>query len=255
MNNNPSTQRLAGKIAIITGGGGGLGKGTAQKFVDEGAKVIIAEFKEDLGKVTAKELGCDFQKCDVSKKSDWEALLQYVDKTYGRLDCVVNNAGTSYRNKATVEVNDDEFDQVFSVNVKAIYNSYNVLVPYIQKKGNGGSFVTIGSVAAVRPTLGLTWYNASKAAVMLASKSLALEYAADQIRFNNVLPTFAPGTGLQNRFLGLPDDQKEFESNLPQPMGRGCTPRDIANACCYLCSDEANFITGIDLPVDGGRLI
>ncbi|KAL5377370.1 hypothetical protein DPSP01_009867 [Paraphaeosphaeria sporulosa] len=248
-------KRLAGKVAIITGGGGGLGKGTARKFVEEGAQVIVAELKHESGSATAKELGCDFQKCDVSKEGDWQALLKYVDTKYGRLDSVINNAGTSYRNKATVEVTENEFDLVFAVNVKAIYHSYNVLVPYIKKKGIGGSFVTIGSVAAVSPTLGLTWYNASKAAVMLASKSLALEYASDKIRFNNVLPTFAPGTGLQNRFLGLPEDQKEFESNLPQPMGRGCTPRDIANACCYLCSDEADFVTGIDLPVDGGRLI
>lgn len=114
--------------------------------------------------------------------------------------------------------------------------------------------MTIGSVAAVSPTLGLTWYNASKAAVMLASKSLALEYAADQIRFNSVLPTFAPGTGLQNMFLGL-EEGEEMKANLPQPMGRGCSPADIANACCYLCSDEGAFVTGIDLPVDGGRLI
>jgi glutamate dehydrogenase/leucine dehydrogenase len=97
-------KRLMGKVAIVTGGGGGLGKGTAQKFVQEGAQVIIAEFRHETGTATAKELGCDYQKCDVSKQGDWEALLQYVDTKYGKLDSVINNAGTSYRNKVKTVV-------------------------------------------------------------------------------------------------------------------------------------------------------
>ncbi|KAL5399430.1 hypothetical protein PMIN06_001423 [Paraphaeosphaeria minitans] len=125
--------------------------------MEEGAQVIVAEFKNESGSAATKELGCDFQKCDVSKRSNWEALLEYVDTRYGKLDSVINNAGTSYRNKATIEVTENKFDLVFAVNVKAIYHSYNVLVPYIKKQGTGESFVTIGSVAAVNPTLGLTY--------------------------------------------------------------------------------------------------
>lgn len=245
--------RLEGKVAIVTGGGGGFGKGIAQRFLEEGAKVLIADFAEDISQKTAKELGCEYAKCDVTKRADWENVLKVADEKFGKIDCVINNAGTTYRNKPTNDVTDEDFDKVFAVNVKSIYYSANVLVPYMQKKGNGGSFVSIASTAGIRPRPGLTWYNSSKAAVINATKTMGVEYAKDNIRFNSVCPVVALGTGLTDLFLGKPENEKPFMATVP--LGRGSSPKDVANACLYLCSDEGNFLTGIDVPVDGGRCV
>jgi len=244
--------KLDNKVAIVTGGGGGFGKGIAEKFIAEGAKVIIADFSEEVGTKTAKELGCEFQSANVTKRADWEAVLKFADEKFGKVDIVVNNAGTTYRNKPTNTVTDEDFDLVMNVNVKSIYYSTNVIVPYMQDKKIPGVFIQIASTAGIRPRPGLVWYNASKACVINASKTMAVEYAADKIRFISVCPVVAFGTGLTDKFLGN-NTQKAFEATVP--LGRGSTPRDVANACCYLSSDEADFITGIDFPVDGGRCV
>jgi len=245
--------KLSGKVAIITGGAGGFGKGIAEKFKAEGAEVIIADFSEEVGQKTASELKCEFQKCDVTSRQDWEAIVKFADEKFGKIDCVINNAGTTYRNKPTNDVTDEDFDKVFAVNVKSIYYSANVVVPYIQKKGNGGSFVSIASTAGIRPRPGLTWYNSSKAAVINATKTMAVEFAKDNIRFNSVCPVVGMGTGLTDLFLGKPENEKTFMATVP--LGRGSTPKDIANVCSFLCSSEAEFLTGIDMPVDGGRCV
>nr|OQO29319.1 hypothetical protein B0A51_02895 [Rachicladosporium sp. CCFEE 5018]OQO29869.1 hypothetical protein B0A51_02321 [Rachicladosporium sp. CCFEE 5018] len=248
-----SEGKLSGRVAIITGGGGGFGKGIAETFLKQGAKVIIGDFVEDVGQKTASELKCEFVRADVTKKADWEKILKFADEKFGKIDTVVNNAGTTYRNKPTNDVTDEDFDKVFSVNVKSIYYSANVIVPYLQKKGNGGSFVTIASTAGLRPRGGLTWYNASKAAVINATKSMAVEYASEKIRFNNVCPVVGLNTGLSDLFLGKPENEAKFMATVP--MGRGSTPADVGNACAFLASEESSFLTGIDIPVDGGRCV
>lgn len=248
-----SQGKLHPKVAVVTGGGGGFGKGIAATFLQQGAKVIIADFVEDVGQKTASELGCEFVRADVTKKADWEALVKFADEKFGRLDVVVNNAGTTYRNKPTNEVTDEDFDKVFTVNVRSIYYSANVVVPYMQKKGLGGSFVTIASTAGIRPRPGLTWYNASKAAVINATKTMAVEFAGDKIRFNSVCPVVGLNTGLSDLFLGKPENQAKFMATVP--LGRGCSPEDVGNACAFLSSEEAAFLTGIDMPVDGGRCV
>jgi len=245
--------KLSGKVAIVTGGAGGFGKGIAEKFVKEGAKVIIADFVEDAGKKTAGELNAEFIKCNVTSRQDWENAVKLADQKFGRLDFVINNAGTTYRNKPTNDVTDEDFDKVFNVNVKSIYYSANVVIPYMQKKGQGGSFVNIASTAGIRPRPGLTWYNASKAAVINATRTMAVEYAKDKIRFNSICPVVALGTGLTDLFLGKPENEKAFMATIP--LGRGSTPLDVANACAFLCSEEASFLTGIEIPVDGGRCV
>ncbi|KAM0702824.1 hypothetical protein Q7P35_010256 [Cladosporium inversicolor] len=248
-----SQGKLHSKVAIVTGGGGGFGKGIAAEFVKQGASVIIADFVEEVGQKTAGELKCEFVRADVTKKEDWEKLVKFADEKFGRLDVVINNAGTTYRNKPTNEVTDEDFDKVFNVNVKSIYYSANVIVPYMQKKGNGGSFVSIASTAGIRPRPGLTWYNASKAAVINATKTMAVEFAKDKIRFNNVCPVVGLGTGLSDLFLGKPENEKTFVATVP--LGRACLPEDVANTCAFLASDESHFLTGIDVPVDGGRCV
>jgi len=245
--------RLEGKVAIVTGGGGGFGKGIAEKFVQEGAKVIIADFVEDVGQKTASELKCEFVRADVTKHADWENIVKVADEKFGKINCVVNNAGTTYRNKPTNDVTDEDFDKVFAVNVKSIYYSAHTVVPYMQKTGSPGSFVNIASTAGIRPRPGLTWYNASKAAVINATRTMGVEYAKDNIRFNSVCPVVGLGTGLTDLFLGKPEAEKTFMATVP--LGRGSTPRDVANSCCFLCSDEADFLTGIEIPVDGGRCV
>lgn len=183
-----SSQRLQGKVALITGAASGFGKGIAEKFANEGARVIIADLAEEAGQKTASELGGVFLKADVTKKADWEALLALALEKFGQLDAVVNNAGASYSNKDTMDVTEREFDLVMNVNVKSIYMSTSVLVPYFLETKRPGNFVQIASTAGLRPRGGLTWYCASKGAVITATKALAAEYGPNQIRFNAVSP-------------------------------------------------------------------
>lgn len=187
--------RLAGKVAIITGAASGYGKGIAQKFVDEGAKVVIADLSEEAGQNAARELGCSAFRIDITQQRDWEALLKHTIDTFGALDIVVNNAGTTYKNKPTEQVSMADFDLVFNVNVRSIYLSTSVLIPWFLEQGRAGSFVNVSSTAALRPRPNLTWYNASKAAVSNATKTLAVEYATRGLRFNTVCPG-AGNTGL-----------------------------------------------------------
>lgn len=192
------SRRLEGKVAIVTGGASGFGKGIATKFIQEGGKVIVADLSAEAGQAVASELGSSaaFQRADVTKREDWEQLLKTATEKFGGLDVVVNNAGTTYPNKPTEQVTDKDFDVVFTVNVKSIYLSTNVLLPYFLGSGRPGSFISLASTAGVRPRPGLAWYNASKAAVINATKSMAVEYGPKQIRFNAVSPVFGSGTGL-----------------------------------------------------------
>lgn len=180
--------RLEGKVAVVTGGGSGFGAGIAAKFTEEGAKVIICDLAEENGTKVAQSLGCDFQVANVTKRSDWEAVLKKAVDSYGGLDIIVNNAGATYSNKPTETVKDDEFDLVFNVNVKSIYLSSSVLLPYFTENNRPGCFIQIASTAGIRPRPGLTWYNASKAAVSNATKTMAVEYGPRKIRFNAVCP-------------------------------------------------------------------
>ncbi|EXJ89624.1 3-oxoacyl-[acyl-carrier protein] reductase [Capronia epimyces CBS 606.96] len=248
-------RRLEGKVAIVTGGASGFGKGIAKKFVDEGAKVIIADLSAASAEAAAKELGCQFSVINVTLREDWQALLKSAQDQYGGLDIVVNNAGATYVNKPTLEVTDKDFDLVMDVNVRSIYLSTSVFLPYFLEQKRPGVFIQVSSTAALRPRPGLTWYNASKAAVSNATKTLAVEYGPQKIRFNAVCPVVG-STGMTHLFLGKPDTEENragFVSTIP--IGRGSTPADVANACCYLASDEAEFITGVNLEVDGGRCV
>ncbi|KAM0279744.1 hypothetical protein ACHAQH_004435 [Verticillium albo-atrum] len=241
------TGRLQGKTAIVTGAASGFGKGIATKFVAEGANVIIADLSEEQGQVVAKDLGAVFQRADVTKPADWEQLLKLALDKFGHLDLVINNAGATYANKPTEEVTEKDFDLVMNVNVKGVYHSANVLLPYFLENKRPGCFIQVASTAGTRPRPRLTWYNASKAAVINATKTMAVEYGPNQIRFNAVSPVVG-STGMTHLFIGKPDteeNRKGFVSTIP--LGRPSTPEDIANSCCYLASDEAAFITGVNI--------
>ena len=191
---------------------------------------------------------------DVTKRADIDASVKKATDGFGRLDIIVNNAGWTHRNKPLLEVSEDEFDRVYAINVKSIFHMTHAAVPVMTKQG-GGSIINIGSTAGIRPRPGLTWYNASKAAVNLGSKSMAVELAPVNIRVNCVAPVMG-ATALLESFMGVPDtpeNRAKFIASVP--LGRLAEPADVANACVYLASDDAEFITGVILPVDGGRTV
>ena len=244
--------RLKDKLAIVTGAGSGFGAGIAKRFAEEGARVIVADIDASSGERVAGEVGGKFVKTDVTKGEDWAKLLRAAGPD---LDIVVNNAGWTHRNKPYLEVTEAEFDRVYAVNVKSIYLSALHAVPVFRKRGRG-SFVNIASTAGLRPRPGLTVYNSSKGAVILMSKSMAAEFGPDRIRVNCVNPVFSPETSLSAEFAGgavTEEAKKRFLATIP--LGRFSTPLDVANACLYLASDEAGFISGVCIEVDGARCV
>jgi NAD(P)-dependent dehydrogenase (short-subunit alcohol dehydrogenase family) len=180
--------RLSGKVAIITGGASGFGLGIVHKFLQEGAKVVIADLSKEKGETLAKELGCVFIVADVTKREDWQALLQKAIDSYGGVDIIINNAGATYSNKPTTQVTDADFHLCMNVNVLSVFLSTSVIIPYFLENKKPGNFIQISSTAAIRPRPNLTWYNASKAAVSNATKTLAVEFGPSNIRFNAVCP-------------------------------------------------------------------
>ena len=248
--------QLKDKIAIVTGAAGGFGEGIARLFVAEGARVLIADLDEGKARKLAEELGPNARAvaCDVSKAADVNAAVTACVEAFGVPDIVVNNAGTTHRNQPMLEVDEATFDRVFNVNVKSIFHVARAVVPLMRERRRG-SIINIGSTAGIRPRPGLTWYNASKGAVNLLSKSMAAELGPDNIRVNAICPVMG-ATGLIEQFLGVPDTPENRAKVIAGiPLGRMSTPQDIANAALWLASDAAEFITGVELPVDGGRTI
>lgn len=251
--------RLANKVAIVTGAGSGFGEGIARTFAREGASVIVNDRNLTGGERVVREIvaaggKAAFAYGDVSKSEDMKGLLDAALKHFGKLDIVVNNAGTTHRNKPILEVTEAEFDRVYAVNVKSIFWSAHHMVPYFRQQG-GGCIINVASTAGIRPRPGLVWYNGSKGAVITASKGMAAELGPDHIRVNCVNPVIGE-TALLTEFMGTedtPENRKKFLAGIP--LGRFSKPQDIANACLYLASDEAEFITGVCLEVDGGRCI
>ena len=184
----------------------------------------------------------------------WRGSSGRTTARLGTPGILVSNAGTTHKNKPLPEVGEDEFDRMFRVNVKSIYLFVREIAPLMRENG-GGVILNVGSTAGIRPRPGLTWYNATKGAVNLVSKSLGVELAPWRIRVNCISPVMGE-TGLLENFMGVPDtpeNRARFIATIP--LGRLSRPLDIANAALFLASDEAEFITGVDFPVDGGRTI
>lgn len=248
--------RLANRVAIVTGAGSGFGEAIAKLFAKEGAKVCVADLNGEAAERVAGEIGSDAiaVRGDVTKRADIDRMVTETEQAFGTVDTVINNAGYTHKNQPMLQVDEAEFDKVFDVNVKSIYLMTMAVVPKMRERGFG-VIVNVGSTAGVRPRPGLTWYNASKGAVNLLSQSMAVELAPDGIRVNGLAPVMGE-TGLLESFMGLPDtpeNRKKFEATVP--MGRLSRPEDIAKATLYLASDDADFITGTVLPVDGGRCV
>lgn len=248
--------RLRDKVTLVTGAGSGFGEGIARSYAREGARVAVVDIRGDAAERVAGEIGeaALAVACDVSDRADIDRAVSQIRDRFGRLDVVVNNAGITHRNQPLLDVDEDTFDRIFAVNVKSIYHMIHAVVPLMRAQG-GGVILNVGSTAGIRPRPGLTWYNASKGAVNLMSKSLALELAPDRIRVNALCPVMGE-TGMLEDFMGVPDtpeNRAKFIATIP--LGRMSRPADVAAVAVFLASDEAEFITGVELPIDGGRTV
>ena len=248
--------RLQNKVAIVTGAASGFGAEIARQYIAEGAKVAVADINETGAKAIAAALGANAiaVRCDVTKRADIDALVKATVDAFGTLDIVVNNAGWTHKNQPLLDVDEATFDKVYDINVKSIFHMVHAVVPMMRKQ-RSGVILNIGSTAGIRPRPGLTWYNSSKGAVNLMSKSLAVELGPDNIRVNAICPVMG-ATGLLESFMGMPDtpeNRQKFVATIP--LGRLSDPKDIARAAVYLASDDAAFITGVEFPVDGGRTV
>ncbi len=246
---------LQGKITLVTGAGSGFGEGIARAFAREGAHVVLADVRPDGIRRIADELGEQALPlvCDVSRGDQVERMVEDVVRSFGTPDVLVNNAGITHRNQPMLDVDEETFDRIYAVNVKSIYLTARALVPRLRARGAGGCIINISSTAGIRPRPGLTWYNGTKGAVNTLTRSMAIELGPDRIRVNAILPVLG-ATGLTEAFMGMPDTPENRERFLATiPLGRMSTPEDIAGAAIYLASDAASMVTGIELPVDGGR--
>ena len=247
--------RLKDKTAIVTGAGSGFGKGIAMRFAKEGARVGVIDINAEAAREVASQIGNSAfaMEADVSIDRDVSRMVQETLDLWGQLDILVNNAGTTHRNQPMTEVTEEEYERIFAVNVKSVYLSAKHIVPVMKKQGFG-VILNVASTAGVRPRPGLVWYNTSKGAMMTATKAMAIELAGEKIRVNAINPV-AGETGMLHLFMGedTPEKRAQFISSIP--LGRLSLPEDMANAALFLCSDEAEMITGLCMEVDGGRCI
>ena len=252
--------RLQDKSIIVTGSGGGIGEGIAKRLAAEGARVIVNDINAVMGEHVVAQIIqaggiASFFAADVTRSADVKALVAAAVQRHGQLDVMVNNAGWTHRNQPALEVSEEDFDKCYAVNVKSIYLAVIHAVP-VFRANKGGAFINIASTAGVRPRPGLTWYNGSKGAAITTSKSLAAELGPDNIRVNCINPVFNPDTGLSASFAGGPvDEERKAKFRASIPLGRFSTALDVANAALYLASDEAAFISGVCIEVDGARCV
>ncbi len=252
--------RFEGRSVAVTGAASGFGEAIARAFAEEGASVLLTDVDEGRGKQVASELQgagarADFLRVDVSSAEDVQAMVDRTVSEHGGLDVLVNNAGFSHAACALWKLDEAEYDRVFAVNTKGVFLGCKAAIP-VMKKAGGGVIVNTASIGAVAPRPGVTVYNATKGAVMTLTRGLAVEVAPLGIRVNAVNPVAAE-TGFIKGSLGADTLSDDMRATLTAtiPMGRLCEPGDVASAVLFLASDEARFLTGVCLPVDGGRSI
>ncbi|EFL89244.1 glucose 1-dehydrogenase [Ahrensia sp. R2A130] len=247
--------RMEGKTAIVTGAGSGFGEAIATRFAEEGANVVIADIREDAAHAVASAIGASAVGIgvDVATRAGNIAMRDCAAESFGRLDTFVLNAGVTHKNQSALTVSEADFDLITAVNMKAMFHATQVMADDLAAFG-GGSIIATASTAGLRPRPGLVWYNASKAWVINACKCLAVELAPRNIRVNSLCPVASP-TAMLSDFMGedTPEIREKFQAVIP--LGRFSQPRDMANAALYLASDQADFITGVALEVDGGRCV
>ena len=245
--------RLKNKFAIVTGGGSGFGAGIVKKFIQEGAKVVVADINLENAKKVAMDTGGFAVEVDVSNSLSFKNLVDKTLEKFGKIEIMVNNAGITHLPNSMEDISEAEFDKIFAVNSKSVFFSAKYLVPKMTSIG-GGNILNVASTAGISPRPNLSWYNATKGWMISATKAMAIELASKKIRVNALAPV-AGETPLLKSFMGgdTPEKREKFLSTIP--IGRFSTPNDMGNAACFLCSEEASMITGVVLHVDGGRCI
>jgi NAD(P)-dependent dehydrogenase (short-subunit alcohol dehydrogenase family) len=244
--------RLRGKVVLISGGARGQGASHGALFAEEGARVALGDIREEEGQRLAKELRSRghevaFTRLDVTSSADWERAVALAESEYGRLDVLVNNAGIVAFSSA-VETPDDEWQRVLAVNQTGMFYGMRAAIPALRRAG-GGSIVNISSTLAVGAIRGYFAYQATKAAIVMMTRAAAVEYAADGIRVNSILP------GLIHTEMTEEEPEEAVHGHIAlTPLRRGGTAREISFGALYLASDEASFVTGTELVIDGGYL-
>ena len=245
--------RLKNKIAIVTGGGSGFGAGIVKKFIQEGAKVVVADINLENAKKVAMDTGGFAVEVDVSNSLSFKNLVDKTLEKFGKIEIMVNNAGITHLPNSMEDISEAEFDKIFAVNSKSVFFSAKYLVPKMTSIG-GGNILNVASTAGISPRPNLSWYNATKGWMISATKAMAIELASKRIRVNALAPV-AGETPLLKSFMGGDTSEKREKFLATIPIGRFSTPNDMGNAACFLCSEEASMITGVVLQVDGGRCI
>ncbi len=249
--------RFQGKSVVVTGAGSGFGEAIATGFAREGARVVVADVNEENGRRVTSAIGsaARFVRADVSRAADVKAMIDTAVSAFGGLDVLVNNAGFSHRMMPLWELPEEEYERVFATNVRGVYLGCKYAVPVMKERG-GGVIVNTASIGAVAPRPNITAYNATKGAVMTLTRGLAVEVAPFRIRVNAVNPVAAE-TGFVKTAVGVDKFPEEVRRQVIAtiPLGRMTEPRDVAAAVLFLASSEAEFLTGVCLPVDGGRSI
>lgn len=249
--------RLAGKVAIVTGGALGIGKAIVRRMAEEGAKLAIldvldAEGDALEGELRAAGLDAKYWFCDVARESQIAGVFDSVVEKFGRLDIVVSNAGVAGASKPTHEISEAEWDFVQAINVKGVFFGTKHAIPHLKKAG-GGSIINLSSIYGMVGAPDVPPYHASKGAVRLMTKTDALLYAPDRIRVNSIHPGFIWTPMVEKHLAGLGDVAAGRKAvDALHPLGHMGEPDDIAWAAVYLASDEAKFVTGTELVVDGG---
>ena len=247
--------RLAGKVALITGGASGMGQSEASIFAREGARVVVADLLEPEGRQTADKITSGggqarFVKVDVTSESDWQKAIDAAVTGYGSLDVLVNNAGISGTFDADT-LSTAAWDALMNVNAKGVFLGMKHAIPVMQRAG-GGAIVNISSISGfVGQTMVHMAYNASKGAVRIMTKAAAVQYAKDGIRINSVHPGFMPPMRTSKASA---DPEWRAKMLKAVPMKREGRVEEVAHAVLFLASDEASYITGTELVVDGGYL-
>ncbi|HEX4209208.1 MAG TPA: glucose 1-dehydrogenase [Candidatus Binataceae bacterium] len=244
--------RLKGKVALISGGARGQGASEARLFAGEGAKVVIGDVRDELTRQTADEINAELGskvvhaiRLDVTRSADWRAAVEACEREFGGLDILINNAGIA-NVKGIEETSEEEWDAIVNINQKGVWLGMKAAIPAMRRRG-GGSIVNISSIYGLIGSAGSAAYHGTKGAVRLLTKAAAVQYAPDKIRVNSI----HPGVILTPMVEVVPREDLQPMIDLA-PMKRGAHPDEVGWAVLFLASDEASFITGSELVVDGG---